>query len=69
MNGGFLKMLIVAVAGLSMIALTTVVQQEFLRLLSSRLPLLNMPGRSKLLVVVYVTFNAHIIEREHPLSL
>ena len=55
-------MLIVALACLSLIALSTVIHYEVLRLLNARLAALRIPSRSKLLVVMFSAFIAHGLE-------
>lgn len=55
-------MLIVVVACLSLIALTTVVHYEVLRGLNNGLPALAIPSRAKLLVVIFTAFAAHALE-------
>jgi hypothetical protein len=47
---------------LMMIALTTVVHYEVLRMLYALLPALHIPSRTKLLVVVFTAFAAHTVE-------
>lgn len=55
-------MLIVILTAVCLIALTTLIHYEFLRGLSARLPALLIPGRTKLLVVVFGLFLAHALE-------
>ena len=55
-------MLIVILTALCLIALTTLIHYEFLRGFSARLPALLIPGRTKLLVVVFGMFLAHALE-------
>jgi hypothetical protein len=55
-------MLIVIVTSILLIALTTVIHYEVLRALYVALPALNIPSRTKLLVVIFVEFAAHILE-------
>ena len=55
-------MLLVAAACLLLIALTTVLHYEVLRGLNGWLPALRVPHRSKLLVVMFAAFTAHILE-------
>lgn len=55
-------MLTVVLACLALIALTTVLHYEVLRGLSQRLGGLRIPGRSKLLVVMFGAFATHTIE-------
>jgi len=45
-----------------LLALTTVIHYEVLRMLSIGLPALNMPARAKLVVVIFATFFAHLAE-------
>jgi hypothetical protein len=47
---------------LMLLALTTLVHYEVLRMLYARLPGLHIPSRTKLLVVVLTAFAAHAIE-------
>ncbi len=44
------------------IALTTIVHYEILRGVNSKLPNINIPKRTKLLVVMFAAFTAHVIE-------
>lgn len=55
-------MLIVITACLLLIALTATLHYETLRLLNAGLPALRVPNRTKVLVVIFVTFIAHAIE-------
>lgn len=55
-------MLIVALTCLLLIALTTLIHYETLRVLNTRLVALPIPNRSKLLVVIFAAFAAHIVE-------
>jgi hypothetical protein len=55
-------MLIVALSCLALIALTTLIHYEALRTLNGALPRLNIPKRSKLLVVMFSAFVAHAVE-------
>ncbi|MBX3586463.1 MAG: two pore domain potassium channel family protein [Ramlibacter sp.] len=55
-------MLIVVTACLLLIALTATLHYETLRLLNAGLPALRIPNRTKVLVVIFVTFVAHAIE-------
>jgi len=55
-------MLIVLLACLVLMAITTVIHYEVLRVLNDRLPRLHIPSRPKLLVVIFVTFFAHLLE-------
>ena len=45
-----------------LIALTTVIHYEVLRVLNTGLPSLKIPNRTKLLVVIFGTFAAHALE-------
>ncbi|MGE0499281.1 MAG: ion channel [Ramlibacter sp.] len=49
-------------ACLLLIGLTTVIHYEVLRGLNANLPGLRVPNRTKVLVVIFVTFIAHAIE-------
>jgi hypothetical protein len=55
-------MLLVTVVALLLVALCTLIHYETLNALNMRLPSLRMPGRRKLLVVLFVAFLAHSIE-------
>lgn len=55
-------MLLCILAGVLLIALSTVIHYEALRGLNSSLPRLRIPARSKLLVVMFVAFVAHALE-------
>lgn len=55
-------MLVVIVSCAILIACTTLIHYEVLRALTARLPRLEIPNRTKLLVVVFATFAAHTIE-------
>ena len=55
-------MLAVAVASLLLIALTTLIHYEVLRGLHVGLPRLRIPIRTKLLVVIFGAFVAHVLE-------
>ncbi len=55
-------MLVVALACLLLVALTTLVHYEILGGLSRRLPALAIPARTKLLVVMFLAFAAHALE-------
>lgn len=46
----------------ALVALTTLVHYEVLRTLNTGLSRLNIPSRSKLLVVIFSTFVAHTLE-------
>lgn len=49
----------VALICITLLALTTLLHYEVLRLLSARLPALRMPPRTKLLAVMFSAFLAH----------
>jgi len=55
-------MLIVILACLVIIAVNTVIHYEVLRVLNDALPRLHIPARPKLLVVIFATFGAHLLE-------
>lgn len=55
-------MVIVALIGLALLGLSTLIHYEVLRAMSFGLPLLRIPARVKLFVVVFATFLAHLIE-------
>lgn len=55
-------MLIVVLASLLLIALTTVVHYEALRIIYAALPSLAIPMRYKLLVVIFGALAAHFLE-------
>jgi len=55
-------MFIAIVITIALVALTTVIHYEVLSALNHRLPALNLPSRSKLLVVLFATFLAHCVE-------
>lgn len=55
-------MLIVSFASLLLIALTTVIHYEVLRVMYVALPALAIPKRTKLLVVIFGVFAAHFLE-------
>ncbi len=55
-------MLLVALTCVFLIAVTTVIHYEVLRTLGSVLSTLQIPHRSKLLVVIFTTFAAHLVE-------
>ena len=55
-------MLLVTAVALLLVALCTLIHYETLNALNMRLPGLRMPGRRKLLVVLFVAFLAHSIE-------
>jgi voltage-gated potassium channel Kch len=55
-------MLIVALTCVLLIAATTLIHYEALRVLNTRLLTLHIPDRSKLLVVIFAAFAAHLVE-------
>lgn len=55
-------MLLVFVTCLLLVIGTTVLHYEVLRSLNASLPVLNIPNRAKLLVVMFAAFAAHAIE-------
>src|SRR6478736_2322676 len=55
-------MLLVAVTCAFLVALTTLIHYEVLRLLNTGLPTLRIPHRSKLLVLIFSACAAHILE-------
>jgi hypothetical protein len=55
-------MLIVLLVCIALLVVTTVIHYEALSALNARLPGLKIPSRSKLLVVLSVTFLAHAVE-------
>lgn len=55
-------MLIVIVTCLMVMAVTTVIHYEVLRILNDILPRLRIPSRPKLLVVIFATSVAHLME-------
>lgn len=55
-------MLVVLLSCIALVALTTMLHYEALRLLSVRLAALAVPGRSKPLIVIFAAFVAHGIE-------
>jgi hypothetical protein len=55
-------MLVVVLACLLLIALTTLIHYEVLRALNARLAALTIPARTKLLVVIFTAFAAHFLE-------
>jgi hypothetical protein len=52
----------VIIACCLLVMATTILHYEVLGLLNSRLPSLGIPGRSKLVVVILVSFIAHAVE-------
>jgi hypothetical protein len=57
-----LLMVIVIFFCLMLVTLTTVTHYEVLRAVNAGLPSLNIPSRTKLLVVIFATFIAHAVE-------
>lgn len=55
-------MAIVALIGLALLGLTTLIHYEVLRAMSFGLPLLRIPARVKLIVVIFAAFLAHLCE-------
>lgn len=55
-------MLFVILFCLMLIALTTLIHYEVLGSLYARLPAINTPRRSKLLLVIFIAFAAHALE-------
>ena len=55
-------MIVVIFSCLLLVTLTTVAHYEVLRGLNAELPSLNIPNRTKLLVVIFATFIAHAAE-------
>jgi hypothetical protein len=55
-------MLVVILSCIVLIALTTVIHYEVLRMLNARLAALTIPSRTKLLVVIFTAFAAHAAE-------
>lgn len=55
-------MFIVLLVCIALLVVTTLIHYEALSALNARLPDLKIPSRSKLLVVISVTFLAHAIE-------
>jgi len=55
-------MIIVIFFCVMLVTLTTVTHYEVLRAVNARLPLIKIPNRTKLLVVIFATFVAHAIE-------
>ena len=55
-------MLLVLLSSVLLIGVTALIHYEVLSALNHRLPALEMPSRSKLLVVIFTTFVAHAIE-------
>lgn len=55
-------MSVVVLSCIFLIALTTVIHYEALRLINSRLDVIAIPNRSKLMVVIFGSFLGHAIE-------
>ena len=55
-------MLIASLACVLLVAVTTLIHYEALRVLNTALPGLGIPNRTKLLLVIFATFAAHAIE-------
>lgn len=55
-------MLIIIIACLTLLTLTTLVHFEVLRFLSIKLPGLGIPSRTKLIAVIFGAFLAHTLE-------
>lgn len=55
-------MLVALVITIALVALTTVIHYEVLGALNYHLPQLELPSRTKLLVVLFATFLAHCLE-------
>lgn len=55
-------MFLVAIVGLLLLGLTTLIHYEVLRGLSIGLPQLLVPARAKLIVVIFAAFLAHLAE-------
>jgi len=53
---------IVASLGIALLVFTTVIHYEVLGMLSAGLPALRIPGRAKLVVIIFSAFIAHIVE-------
>ena len=53
---------IVALSCLALLVLTTVIHYEVLRGLTAALPALRVPARAKLILVIFATFMAHVVE-------
>ncbi len=58
----FLLMIVVILVCLTLVTLTTVTHYEVLRAVNAGLPSLDIPSRTKLLVVIFATFIAHALE-------
>ena len=55
-------MLIIGFASLLLIALTSVIHYEVLRVMYGALPTITIPKRTKLLAVIFGVFVAHVLE-------
>jgi hypothetical protein len=55
-------MLFVCLFGVTLVVTTTTIHYEMLRLLNAGLPILQMPARAKLIVVILVEFATHTLE-------
>jgi hypothetical protein len=55
-------MLVALLITIALVALTTLIHYEVLSALNHHLPQLEMPSRTKLLVVLFATFLAHCVE-------
>jgi hypothetical protein len=53
---------IVLVSAVVLLAVTTLIHYEVLRLLNAFLPQLRIPNRTKLLLVIFASFVAHLLE-------
>lgn len=55
-------MIVIALVSIALVALTTLVHYEVLRLLTIGLPQLRVPRRTKLIAVIFASFFAHTAE-------
>ncbi len=55
-------MVIVLVFAVALLAATILIHYEVLRLLNACLPQLSIPNRTKLLLVIFASFVAHVLE-------
>jgi hypothetical protein len=55
-------MALIAFSGILLLLFTTVVHYEVLRLLARWLPVLAIPARARLIVVIFAVFIAHLVE-------
>ena len=55
-------MLVVIVTCAALVAFTVAIHYEMLRFVNAALPSLSIPGRSKVLVVIFAAFVAHALE-------